>query len=101
MEKPKLADTIITNSGGTNIHVHNSKESPERNVYSLAVNPNQAAVVRAKHRNRRTTRETALRPSQRDSSVFNVPSAVTSSARRAELHLDAHLWPLRSGISLS
>lgn len=79
-----LADTIITNSRGTNVHVHNRKESSERKVYSLTVDPKQAVAVRAPDPNHQTPRERALHPSQRDSSDFNVPSAVTNSAQHAE-----------------
>lgn len=66
----------------TNVHVHNSKEPPERNVSSLTVNPNQAVAVRAPDPNRRITRETALRPPQRDSSGFKVPSVSLTQHNR-------------------
>lgn len=61
--------------------MHNRKESSERRVYSPTVNPNQTVAVRAPDPNRQTTGETALHPSQRDASDFNVPSAVTNSAQ--------------------
>lgn len=61
--------------------MHNRKESSERRLYSPTVNPNQTVAVRAPDPNRQTTGETALHPSQRDASDFNVPSAVTNSAQ--------------------
>lgn len=61
--------------------MHNRKESSERRVYSPTVNPNQTVAVRAPDPNRQTTGETALHPSQRDASDFNVPSAATNSAQ--------------------